>query len=216
MPVIDTDRPIAALREETIDQLISNYGHGKLSIDAFERRLDQALDAKSHETLSSLTDDLELIAEQRVTEQRKRELGVQTGARDANEVNHLITLFSGRSKKGRWTAAEEILVVNVCGGSDLDFSDARLASQATRVKVFCLCGGVNIRIPEGMRVVSNAIPLFGGVSDRSPTVDDPDAPTVIVDGIVLFGGIDIRIKKRFKDRLLAFADSIRGMFDPAH
>jgi hypothetical protein len=44
MPVTPNDRPIETLREETIDQLIMNYGHGKLSREAFERRLDEALD----------------------------------------------------------------------------------------------------------------------------------------------------------------------------
>jgi len=45
MSVAPQDRPIDALREETVDQLIMNYGHGKLSRAAFERRLDEALDA---------------------------------------------------------------------------------------------------------------------------------------------------------------------------
>jgi len=48
MPVTPHDRPIDALREQTVDQLIMNYGHGKLSREAFERRLDEALDSKSH------------------------------------------------------------------------------------------------------------------------------------------------------------------------
>ena len=42
MPVTPKDKPIQTLREETIDTLIMNYGHGHLSLDAFERRLDQA------------------------------------------------------------------------------------------------------------------------------------------------------------------------------
>ena len=55
MPVVPQDRPINALREETIDQLIVNYGHGKLSLAAFERRLDEALDTQSHDRLLELT-----------------------------------------------------------------------------------------------------------------------------------------------------------------
>ena len=55
MPVAPQDRPLASLREETIDRLIVNYGHGKLSLEAFERRLDQALDAQTHDRLLALT-----------------------------------------------------------------------------------------------------------------------------------------------------------------
>src|SRR5262245_45946597 len=63
MPVAPQDRPLASVREETIDQLIVNYGHGKLSLEAFERRLDQALDAKSADALLALTTDLPLKAD---------------------------------------------------------------------------------------------------------------------------------------------------------
>ena len=31
------DRPLEKVREETIDQLVMNYGHGELSSEAFER-----------------------------------------------------------------------------------------------------------------------------------------------------------------------------------
>lgn len=55
MPAAAEDRPIDALREETVARLIMNYGHGKLSREAFERRLDSALAAKSHDQLIALT-----------------------------------------------------------------------------------------------------------------------------------------------------------------
>jgi hypothetical protein len=37
---------------------------------------------------------------------------------------------------------------------------------------------------------------------------------LIVEGIVLFGGIDIRIRKSAKQRLHEFANQLRTMFDP--
>jgi uncharacterized Zn finger protein len=46
---------LEALREETIDRLVMNYGHGKLSMEAFQRRLDEAYDAKDQATLAELT-----------------------------------------------------------------------------------------------------------------------------------------------------------------
>ena len=45
MSVKFEDRPLEKVREETIDQLVMNYGHGELSSEAFERRLDAAMDA---------------------------------------------------------------------------------------------------------------------------------------------------------------------------
>ena len=77
MPVATQDRPIEAVRRETIDQLILNYGHGKLSLAAFERRLETAMDAQSHEALLELTQDLEVFRDPGYAQKKQAELGVQ-------------------------------------------------------------------------------------------------------------------------------------------
>jgi len=49
-----------------------NYGHGKLSLEAFERRLEQALDAKQRSELSDLTNDLDLAVDASYIEKRSK------------------------------------------------------------------------------------------------------------------------------------------------
>ena len=58
MPVSFQDKPIELLREEVIDQLIMNYGHGQISLQAFEQ-VDQAYELNDHQ-LHALTEDLVL------------------------------------------------------------------------------------------------------------------------------------------------------------
>jgi hypothetical protein len=105
MPVTPLDRPIDQLREETVDQLIMNYGHGKLSREAFERRLDEALDTKSHDRLVELTHDLDLKADRKYATEKKAELGirvepgVQAGV-ESDDTEHIINVFSGNTRKG--------------------------------------------------------------------------------------------------------------------
>ena len=97
MPVTPQDRPLDALREETVDQLIMNYGHGKLSREAFERRLDEALESKSHEQLVALTRDLDLRTDRQYTAQKKAELGVQLEPSYGDRVDDndlLVNVFS--------------------------------------------------------------------------------------------------------------------------
>ncbi len=48
--------------------------------------------------------------------------------------------------------------------------------------------------PRGMRVVVRGMGVCGGFDRTSNEVDDPDAPTVVVEGIALFGGVSVRIK----------------------
>jgi hypothetical protein len=215
MPVAAEDRPIEALREETVDRLIMNYGHGKLSREAFERRLDAALDAKAHAQLLELVRDLDLTTDRRYTAEKKAELGVhveRTPAPAADDTEHIINVFAGNTRKGSWHVPRTIRAINVFGGTELDFSDAHLTADTTYLTVFCLFGGVNVRVPDGMRTVSKALAIFGGIENRGSASSDPNAPLLVVEGIVLFGGVDIRVKKTPREKLREFADHVRTMF----
>ena len=216
MPVTPQDRPIDTLREETVDQLIMNYGHGKLSREAFERRLDEALDTKSHERLIELTEDLDLRADRQYTAQKKAELGIRVdpSARAGEEADTIVNVFAGHNRRGAWDVPRALRMVNVFGGCELDFTDARFSAEMTYITVFCLFGGVNIRVRDGMRTISKALCIFGGVDNRGGTTLDPNAPLLVIDGFCLFGGVDIRVKKTPKERLYEFADQLRTMFDP--
>jgi hypothetical protein len=217
MPVTPQDRPIETLRGETVDQLIMNYGHGRLSREAFERRLDEALDTKSHDKLIELTRDLDLKTDKQYAAQKKAELGIHMAEHptaDADDVEHMINIFSGTNRGGAWDVPKEIRMINVFGGAELDFSDARFSAQTTHVTIFCLFGGASIRVREGMRTVSKTVCIFGGVDNRAPSTTDPNAPTLVIQGIALFGGADIRVKKTPRQRLHEFASTLKEMFDP--
>jgi len=218
MPVTPQDRPIDQLREEAVDQLIMNYGHGKLSREAFERRLDEALDTKSHDRLVELTRDLDLKADRKYATEKKAELGIRVepsvqAAADADDTEHIINVFSGNTRKGAWQVPRAIRTINIFGGTNLDFSDATFSAETTYITVFCLFGGVDLRVREGMRTVSKAVAIFGGVDNRSSSISDPKSPLLVIEGIVLFGGVHIRVKKTPKQRFQEFADHLRTMFD---
>jgi hypothetical protein len=212
MPIDPKDKPLDSLREETIDQLVMNYGHGKLSIEAFERRLDQALDAKDHQTLLSLTADLDLQVDAGYIEKKREELGIGYGRSPVDDVEHIVHIFSGGVRSGDWTVPREIRVLTLFGGTDIDFSEARFTSPQTRVKLLCLFGGVDILVRENTHTTVKAFCVFGGIDNKAPASDDPDAPRIVVEGLVLFGAADIKIKKTFRERLLEFADGLRSFF----
>lgn len=217
MPVDSQDQPIDSLREQTVDQLIMNYGHGRLSREAFERRLDEALDAKSTDRLVQLTRDLDLKADTQYGAQKKAELGIRVdpaAAVEGDEIETMFHIFGGTTRRGAWDVPKEIKMINVFGGCELDFSDARFTAKTTRIMMFCMFGGASLRVREGMRIRSKAICIFGGVDNRAGSSPDPDAPTLIVEGVCLFGGADIKIKKTPKQKFQEFANTLRSMFDP--
>lgn len=211
MPVAPQDRPLGALREETVDRLIVNYGHGELSLEAFERRLDAAFDADSHDKLLELTADLDREPDKRYAEEKRAELGIRVDG-EGRDVEYLLHIFGGTHRRGAWNVARELRMVNIFGGGDLDFSEARFAARTTRIKMLCIFGGATLYVPEGMNTVSKALCIFGGVRNRTPPNDGADAPTLIVEGLMLFGGAEIKLKKTFKKRCMEFADTLKGLF----
>ena len=60
MPVKIEDRPIKAIREEVIDQLVMNYAHQEITLLAFENRLDLAIDTDDRAILLEQVADLDL------------------------------------------------------------------------------------------------------------------------------------------------------------
>ena len=49
-------------------------------------------------------------------------------------------------------------------------------------------------MPPEWRLESSVNALMGGVDARAPAQDDPDAPTLYLEGLALFGGIAVGAK----------------------
>jgi hypothetical protein len=212
MPVAPLDKPIAKLREQTIDQLILNYSHGELSLEAFERRLDQALDAWTHDALLSLTTDLDLVVDSAFMEQKKREFGFMSDSHDVMSEEKIVSIFGNSKREGVWDVPKEIRVFSIFGNSILDFNEARFTSMTTHINVSSAFGNTIIYIPEDIKIVSYVSCVFGGVKDKAPSSNGIDTPTIILDGLVLFGNVRIKLKKTFREKLLRFAETVRAMF----
>ncbi|MDG1751696.1 MAG: DUF1707 domain-containing protein [Thalassotalea sp.] len=213
MPVVIEDRPIETVREEVIDQLIMNYSHGKLSYDAFERRLDTAMASQDHKEIASLAEDLDLNVDKDYQENKQRDFYANVAPSDNENVEYLVNIFGGSDRSGAWTVPKELRSVSIFGGSNIDFSESRFSQKITTIKVFCLFGGDNIYVPEYVNVVSKAFCIFGGVTNKAPSIADRNAPTIIIEGFCMFGGLDIKLKRTIKEKFVAFADSMKNMFN---
>ena len=79
------------------------------------------------------------------------------------------------------------------GGVAVDLREAQLAPKA-HLSVSAIFGGIAIRVPPGWRVESDVRAFAGGVEISVPEPDDPDAPTLRVEGVAGFGGVAIGVK----------------------
>ena len=78
------------------------------------------------------------------------------------------------------------------GGGKLDLREAKMTGQQAVIHVLSLMGGFELLIPDTWTVRTEVIPFMGGVDDRSAVPTNPSAPTLVLKGFVMMGGVDIR------------------------
>jgi hypothetical protein len=213
MSVTLEDRPIEQVRQEVIDILIYNYSHGVISSEAFERRLDQAMASNDHQTVNQLIVDLEQQVTPEFSAQKERKFDINYAPGNNDETDTIVNILGGSNRSGQWTVPKEIRVLTIFGGADIDFSDAIFTTPNVTIKILCLFGGDNIYVPENVNVVSKAFCILGGIDNTAPSISSRQAPTITVEGLVLFGGLDIKIKRTIKEKFVAFANQMKSMFD---
>jgi hypothetical protein len=105
----------------------------------------------------------------------------------------LVAIYDGIDLKSRATAFRGGSMLAWFGGISVDLREATLAPGA-HLTVNTLFGGVAIRVPAGWRLESTVKAIAGGADVKAPEPEDPDAPTLTLDGRALFGGIAVAAK----------------------
>jgi hypothetical protein len=114
------------------------------------------------------------------------------GDEDSDELA-LVAVFDGVDLESRAKAFRGGSMLAWYGGIQVDLRGAQLAPGAV-LSVHALYGGIEIRVPPAWRVESKVKALAGGVDARTPAADDPDAPVLTLEGMALFGGIQVSAK----------------------
>jgi hypothetical protein len=107
----------------------------------------------------------------------------------------LVAILDGVKLESRAQAFRGGSMLAWLGGIDVDLREAQLAPDA-RLSVTALLGGISIHIPEEWRVESSMHALAGGVDVKSARTDDPDAPTLRIEGLAALGGVAVVAKPR--------------------
>lgn len=196
-----TDDPLPELRasdadrERTAEVLRRAAGEGRLTMDELEERLHSTYDARTHRELEGLTRDV--VAPGEVP--RTRRMPVRHG--EDSGAHWLISVMSGRDRKGRWRVGRRCNVINVMGGSDLDLNDAELADDYVEMTVFSLMGGAEIRVPDGLNVEVSEFAFMGGndvhLGDELP---DPGGPVLRLRLLSIMGGTDVKRGRKLSRR----------------
>lgn len=116
---------------------------------------------------------------------KRREVAPQEP--DADEVD-LVASFGPLDYRSTARAFRGGRVETWFGGGVVDLRDAQLDPAGATLEVNALFGGGNLVVPEDWNV-ETSITGIGGVGDGRPKFErDPEAPTLRLEGLAIFGG----------------------------
>lgn len=119
------------------------------------------------------------------------------GQESADALN-AIAIFGGAERRINSQNFKGGRATSVFGGVELDFRDAKMDGDEATLELQCIFGGVEIRIPDNWTVHSQTIPVLGGYADKTrlsaaPPQDTANSKqkTLIISGVIIFGGVEI-------------------------
>jgi Domain of unknown function (DUF1707)/Cell wall-active antibiotics response 4TMS YvqF len=178
-------------REQVATVLNTAYAEGRLTREEHDERLNQLMAAKTFDDLIPITRDLVVRRSAAPAPAPPAAFDVDTRSQ-SEEPSKLIAIFSGVDRNGKWRVRKRNQVLALFGGVNLDLREAVFEGATIEVSTFCCFGGLDIKVPEGMDVRNEVAGIFGGTEVKDVGDPIPGAPTVVVKGLTLFGGVTVR------------------------
>jgi hypothetical protein len=123
----------------------------------------------------------------------RQALGPAANARRDNSF-HSVAVMGG---VGRGVASSDFAggdAVAVMGGCEINLANAKIESEAV-IDVLAFWGGIEIHVPRGWRIENHVLAILGGVVDKTDGNAPAGAPTLIIRGSAIMGGVEIRYPK---------------------
>lgn len=110
---------------------------------------------------------------------------------DSSRYRNAFALFSGNEQRIDGEIISGANLTAIFGGVEMDLRGAIIPENA-EIRVTCLFGGIDLFLPEDVKIRVESLTLFGGVSDKRRRTIGEKNITVYVTGLCLFGGVDIK------------------------
>lgn len=118
-----------------------------------------------------------------------------------HEVEHVVAIMGGAQRRGAWEPPARVSAFALMGGVELDFREADLLEGTTQVDVLAVMGGASIVVPPDVEVRTQGSGFMGAFKHLVHHAEEDDAPMLLIKGLALMGGVEIKVKERRKRRL---------------
>ena len=188
-------------RDQVATVLSTAYAEGRLSREEHDERIDQLMAAKTFDDLLPITRDLVVVGTSNpaATPQPTSHFTIDTTGQSVDS-DKMIAIFGGATRTGKWRVRKNIQALALFGGIDLDLRDAIFEAPVVEISGFWCFGGLDIKVPEGIEVRDQTAGIFGGTDVSNIGDPAPGAPTLVIKGVSLFGGVSVHGPKPNKRR----------------
>lgn len=189
-------------RDHVATVLSTAYAEGRLSRDEHDERLEQVLGAKTFDDLIPITSDLVPVgvAPVQAAAVAPTDVAYSIDRSQESAPDRMIGIFGGATRNGRWRVPKQSQAFALFGGVDLDLREAIFESDVVEITGFWCFGGMEIKVPEGVEVIDRTAGIFGGTDVSDLGVRQPGAPTLVIKGVSLFGGVSVKGPKPAKKK----------------
>jgi hypothetical protein len=194
MRVSDSDR------EQAAEVLREAAGHGRITMDELDERLEVAYAAKTYADLAVVTRDLPQAGQPAAAPARP---GAVSRIGGTPRSTFSVAVLSGARRMGRWVVPRKYVAVAVMGGIELDLRDAQFSEPDVTLHAYTVMGGIEITVPEDVEVDVSGLAFMGGFDHNASGPGTPGAPRVRVLGFALMGGVEVRRKPAAKNAIEA-------------
>ena len=185
-------------RDQVATLLSTAYAEGRLTREEHDERIGELMVAKTFDDLIPLTRDLVIVGPAPVAVPQSASRFTIDATGQDRQPDKMIAIFGGVTRTGRWRIRKKTQALALFGGMDLDLRDAVFEAPVVEIAGFWCFGGLDMKVPEGIDVRDQTAGIFGGTDVRDIGDPAPGAPTLVIKGVALFGGVSVRGRKGTK------------------
>lgn len=123
---------------------------------------------------------------------KQEDQGDEVGQKNTIEV---FSVLGGGEFSTRSSALTDGNIVCVLAGANVDIRDADMDGDFMELDIFCLMGGVEIKVPLNWQVSIKVVPFLGGVTDQTTCAAEKlqlPKKSLLVKGFAVMGGIEVK------------------------
>lgn len=168
-------------RDEALAVLRNHCADGRLTLDEFADRVTAVLQAHTRAELAVQLSDLPVPSPGPPAE--------------SDETSWLIGIMWGCVRRGRWRPGRKVSAFAFWGGCVVDLRGAEINHPVLHISAVAIMGGIEIIVPDGVRVEVDGLPIMGGIDRRIKDVPIlPGTPLIKVRAVAFWGGVTVRSK----------------------